>query len=204
MTSNQSSSSGSSSSSMHPPQVGEERLMVIQFDGHSISFKIHDCNSLIFLVLLVLLLIRLPFEFGHRLIWKKTNAFKSFQRNHFISMMDTTSQRNICTIMYLLRIQHKKKFIKQRHRHWLKMFSKDIVPLFLHMEQLDQVITIKMPFIIRYFSHCWVSFYLFRKNAHNAGTKSAQSSRYTDTIFHWIFTKDHYHNSSIDKRWPNG
>lgn len=36
MTSNQSSSSGSSSSSMHPPQVGEERLMVIHFDGHQI------------------------------------------------------------------------------------------------------------------------------------------------------------------------
>lgn len=148
MTSNQ-SSSGSSSSSMHPPQVGEERLMVIQFDGHSVDqdWWLWFMETFCFGWLLLLLLIRLPFEFGHRSIWKKKSAFKSFQRNHFISMMDTTNQRNICTIMYLLRIQHKTKFIKQRHRHWSKMFLKDTVPLFLHMEQLDQVITIKVSFI---------------------------------------------------------
>lgn len=68
MTSNQSSSSGSSSSSMHPPQVGEERLMVIHFDDHSVDQDSYGCDLWKLFCFTGWLLIRLPFEFGHQLI----------------------------------------------------------------------------------------------------------------------------------------
>lgn len=76
-------------------------------------------------------IIRLLFVSVRRLIWRKRNVFKYFQRNHFILTMVTTKQRNTCTIMCFLRIQHKMKCIKQQHHHLSKTFLKDIVRLYL-------------------------------------------------------------------------
>lgn len=76
-------------------------------------------------------IIRLLSVFVRRLIWRKRNVFKYFQRNPFILTIKSTNQRNTCTTMCLLRIQHKMKCIKQQHHHLLKTFLKDIVRLYL-------------------------------------------------------------------------
>lgn len=54
-------------------------------------------------------------------------------------MMAIINQRNICMTMFSRKILHKMKYIKRPHRLWSRMFSRDIVQLYLLMVRLVQV-----------------------------------------------------------------
>lgn len=66
-------------------------------------------------------------------------------------MMAIINQRNICMTMFSRKILHKMKYIKRPHHLWSRMFSRDIVRLYLLMVRLVQVNILIQNFISR---HC--------------------------------------------------